>query len=80
MSTLQQVLERKRKIRKCPFCKSNQGVEINYSILGNGMMKVNFHGQTLDAHREVFDQMPLDVTCLNCGKLIDIEYIKTEYI
>lgn len=78
MATIKQVLAPKRKIRKCPNCKSTKGFELSYVITGNGTVKMDFKRNTLTAERETFDHLDSYAHCLNCGKSIDAEYLKTD--
>lgn len=78
MPTLAEYLKPVKRVRKCPHCKSNKGFELTYGIVGSGMVKMDFKGRTMDAERHVYDDMPRDVSCLNCGKLINIEAVKID--
>lgn len=80
MTTLKELLKPVKKVRKCPHCKSNKGFEYSYGIVGNGIVHATFNGKTIHSEREVFDQAPNYVECLNCHKSIDVEKVKTDYI
>lgn len=79
MATIKQVLRvYKGKIRQCPKCKSKKGFELNYSIVGFGMMQMSFKGKTLDAERSQTDILDHYANCLNCGVSIETERLQVD--
>jgi len=68
----------KRKIRKCPFCKSKKGFEITFWLGGIDKIQSDFNGNILNREREGTDKLDLFASCLNCKKLIEVEKLDIE--
>lgn len=66
------------KHRQCPHCKSKQGFKMTYQIKGYGHEIRTFSGEVVEAEREVVDDLDRHVECIECGKHIDIEKVKTD--
>ena len=74
------MMNKEKKIRKCPHCKSNKGFSISFRIQGMHNMDVSFKGEILNSERSTHDDIESYGACLNCGRSLPIENLKIEKI
>ena len=67
-----------RKHRQCPHCKSKKGFSFQYLIKGSGMAIMDYNGNEIHSERDVFDDLPNDVTCLGCKRDIEFDKVQTD--
>ena len=66
-----------RKIRKCPKGGGKTGFEAMINLHGYHLKRVSFSGKLISEEREQQDSLEKTVSCLDCGKSIDLEKINT---